>query len=249
MACSPLFPQRPGSPQTRADRRGSRWARRDAAAAETAAPVPPASPAPPALSRPDPRETGFPPFSLSDGSSAADSTVRTRVGLKVRTLSSRRDRRLWPSQAQHAQRPEPAGHTASGSCGAGTGGGNALTPFPFPDTRETLPRARAVSAGPRRPRSRGGVRLATPLPESRAQRHVRDGRAGPRTLRAREARVQPLPRPRSGRGRAVSRAAGRTPPGVRLPTPQGALRRAPRHPHRPVQTRLAAGVPGPQHRI
>lgn len=128
-------------------------------------------------------------------------------------------------------------------------GGNALTPFPFPDTRETLPRARAVWAGPRRPHSRGGVRLATPLPESRAQRHVRDGRAGPRTLRAREARVQPLPRPRSGRGRAVSRAAGRTPPGGRLPTPQGALRRAPRHPHRPVQTRLAAGVPGPQHRV
>lgn len=84
----------------------------------------PHPPPPPALSRPDPRETGFPPFSLSDGSSAADSTVRTRVGLKVRTLSSRRDRWLRPSQAQHAQRPEPAGHTASGSCGAGAGDGN-----------------------------------------------------------------------------------------------------------------------------
>lgn len=206
-----------------------------------------------------PGRRGFLPSLCRTEAAAADSTVRTRVGLKVRTLSSRRDRRLRPSQAQHAQRPEPAGHTASGSCGAGAGDGNqgqtarrrkrAHTVPPFPDTRETLPRARAVSAGPWRPRSRSGVRLATPLPESRAQRHVRDGRAGPRTLRAREARVQPLPRPRSGRGRAVSRAAGRTPPGGRLPTPQGALRRAPRHPHRPVQTRLAAGVPGPQHRV
>lgn len=71
-----------------------------------------------------PGRRGFLPSLCRTEAAAADSTVRTRVGLKVRTLSSRRGRRLRPSQAQHAQRPEPAGHTASGSCGAGAGDGN-----------------------------------------------------------------------------------------------------------------------------